>query len=204
MPAPTKLIFLPGASRNPEFWKPVADRLTYRASRTLLGWPGFGTVPGDSAINGIDDLVASVIEQIDLPMALITQSMDGVIALLATLQRPTLVIHLMLTATSGGIDISDLRAEDRRPAFNAANLTFPRWFADYKSDLSPVITTLDMQTLLLWGGADPISPVAVGERLSRLLPKTRLHVFAGGGHGFVNTLAADVAPCIDAYLVQHA
>jgi pimeloyl-ACP methyl ester carboxylesterase len=204
MPAPTKLIFQPGAGGNPKFWKSVADRLTYSASRTLLGWPGFGTVPADPAIKSIDDLIASVVRQIDQSTALIAQSMGGVIAIQAALKRPTLVTHLVLTATSGGLDISDLRVDDWRPAFNAANQTLPRWFADYKSDLTHDLGALTMPTLLLWGDADPISPVTVGERLSTLLPNARLKVLAGGDHGLANTLAADVAPIIDAHLVQNA
>jgi pimeloyl-ACP methyl ester carboxylesterase len=54
-----------------------------------------------------------------------------------------------------------------------------------------------MPALLLWGGADPISPVRVGERLASLLPYADLRVFPKAGHdlGFVH--ATEVAALID-------
>lgn len=57
---------------------------------------------------------------------------------------------------------------------------------------------------LLWGDADPISPVAVGQRLAALLPQAQLHVFAGGDHDLGHALAHEVAPLIDAHLASAA
>jgi len=200
MPAPTKLMFLPGALGNPDFWKPVSDLLVHSASRTLLGWPGFGSTPIDPLVNGIDDLVAKVVSGIDQPTAVIAQSMGGVIAMQAALKRPGLVTHLVLAATSGGVDVSDLRAEDWRPAFLRANPSLPRWFVDYKSDISASLASIHAPVLLLWGDADPISPVAVGLRLHKLLPRAHLHVLAGGAHDFANVLAPSVARLIAEHL----
>ncbi|ATQ73735.1 alpha/beta hydrolase [Massilia violaceinigra] len=202
MSTPKKLIFLPGAGGNPAFWQPASDLLAHPASRCLLGWPGFGVAPADPGIEGMDGLVALVLDQIDRPCALIAQSMGGVVAVLAALKRPDLVSHLVLAVTSGGVDMADLRAEDWRSAFLAANPTVPRWLTDYRSDLSDAIKTLRAPTLLLWGDADTISPVAVGVRLHGLLPESSLHVIAGGGHDLANRLAATVAPLIDAHLVS--
>ena len=55
---PSKLLFLPGAGGNSSFWEPVSALLMHPASQTRLGWPGFGSVPPDPLVNGIDDLVA--------------------------------------------------------------------------------------------------------------------------------------------------
>ncbi len=107
---PRKLLFLPGASGNTQFWRPVADLLSYSAEKTHLGWPGLGSTPTDPSINGIHGLVARVVAQIDRPTALIAQSMGGVIAIRAALERPDRITHLVLTVTSGGVDISDLGA----------------------------------------------------------------------------------------------
>ncbi len=199
---PSKLIFLPGAGGSPAFWQPVSDLLIHPASRKLLGWPGFGIVASDPKVNGIQDVVTLVIDQIDQPSALIAQSMGGIIAIQAALKRPDLVTHLVLTVTSGGLDISDLQVEDWRPGFFAANPTFPQWFADYHDDLSRTIASVHTPTLLLWGDTDPISPVAVGTRLQGLLPKSKMHVFSGGEHDLANKLAAKVAPLIDAHLIN--
>ncbi len=197
---PSKLLFLPGAGGNPNFWEPVSELLMHPASQTRLGWPGFGSVPPDPLVNGIDDLVAKVITEIDQPTAIIAQSMGGVVAIQVALNRPKFITHLILTVTSGGINVSDLCAEDWRPAFLETNPSFPRWFIDYESDLSANLGAIKVPVLLIWGGADPISPVAVGERLRNLLPHARLHVLPGGAHDLAFTLASSVAPLIDEHL----
>ena len=197
---PSKLLFLPGASGNTQFWLPVAQRLAHPAEKVHIGWPGFASTPADADIQGLDDLAARIVAQIQTPTALIAQSMGGVIAVLAALEKPQLVTHLVLTVTSGGMDMAGFDAEDWRPGFFAANPGLPRWFGAYHQDLTAKLATLAIPTLLLWGDADPISPVAVGQRLEALLPCAQLHVFPGGGHNLGNTFADDVAPLIDQHL----
>lgn len=126
--------------------------------------------------------------------------MGGVIAVRAALARPDSITHLVLCATSGGLDMSALGAQDWRAEFLAANPAAPRWFVDDRSDLSAFLPAIAVPTLLLWGDADPISPVAVGERLHRLLPNSRLAVIAGGTHDLAITHADEVARLIDAHL----
>lgn len=204
MHTPTKLIFLPGASGSSDFWRPVSDRLAHLGSRTLLGWPGFDLVPADPNMHGMADLVGMVLKEMDQPCALIAQSMGGVIAVQAALKRPELLTHLVLAVTSGGVDMSALHAEDWRPAFLAASPSAPSWFVDYREDLSGRIASIRAPTLLLWGDADPISPVAVGRHMQKLLPHSRLHVLHGGKHDLVIKLAPDVARLIDEHLTEVA
>ena len=200
MPNPSRVIFLPGAGGSPDFWRPVSDFLVHPAYRTLLGWPGFGSIASDPDIKGIQDLVELVVNKIDQPSALIAQSMGGVIAIQAALKRPDLVTHLVLTVTSGGLDMSDLQVEDWRPGFFAANPSRPRWFTEYRDDISSNIASVRIPVLLLWGDTDPISPVTVGKRLQGLLPKSKMYVIPGGEHDLANKLAAKVAPLIDEHL----
>jgi pimeloyl-ACP methyl ester carboxylesterase len=195
-----KLIFLPGAGGSARFWQPVSDLLAHPVQRKLLGWPGFGETPADPRVRGIEDLVARVVDELDRPCALIAQSMGGLIALKAAAKRPDHVTHLVLAATSGGVDMADLQAQDWRPAFEAANPSSPRWFSDYREDVSQIVRGLRAPTLLLWGDADSISPLSVAERLRKLLPHSRLHVIPGGGHDFANQLAPLVATYIDEHL----
>src|SRR3546814_7738771 len=56
------------------------------------------------------------------------------------------------------------------------------------------IGRVQIPTLLLWGEADPISPVALGEHLQTMLPNGHLHVVAGGDHGFARDRAEEIAP----------
>jgi pimeloyl-ACP methyl ester carboxylesterase len=200
MQKPSTLFFLPGASGLTEFWQPAADLLDYPARQVHVTWPGFGGVASDPGIRGIDDLVARIVADIDQPSALIAQSMGGVVAILAALQKPELVTHLVLSVTSGGMDMAGFDAEDWRPAIRAGHPGLPDWFTGYQEDLTPRLSALRIPTLLLWGDADPISPVKVGERLASLLPQAELHVFPGGDHGVGCTLASLVAPLIDRHL----
>ena len=55
-------------------------------------------------------------------------------------------------------------------------------------------------TLLIWGDADPISPVAVGRHLEQRIPDARLHVVPGGDHDVARTHAETVAALIAAFL----
>lgn len=161
-------------------------------------------MPADPNMHGMADLVAMVLKEMDQPCALIAQSMGGVIAVQAALKRPELLTHLVLAVTSGGVDMSALHADDWRPAFLAASPSAPSWFVDYREDLSGRIASIRAPTLLLWGDADPISPVAVGRHMQKLLPHSRLHVLHGGKHDLVIKLAPDVARLIDEHLTEVA
>lgn len=200
--SPSKLLFLPGASGSTRFWRPAADLLVHPAQKVHVGWPGLGSTPADPDVTRFADLVARVVTEIDQPAALVAQSMGGVIAMLAALERPELVTHLVLTATSGGVDMESLGAQDWRPMFAEANLFVPQWFIDYREDLTPRLAELRTPTLLLWGDDDPVSPVSVGQRLAALLPRAELHVFPGGDHRLAKILAAEVAPLIDRHLAK--
>jgi len=178
--------------------------LTHPAAQVQVSWPGFHGVPRDPGVRGIDDLVTRLLARIDRPGALIAQSMGGVVALRAALRRPELVTHLVLSVTSGGIDLSAFDAEDWRPAMRAAHPGLPDWFASYGEDLAPQLAGLAIPTLLLWGDADPISPVQVGRQLARLQPRAQLHVVPGGDHGLAFTHAGEVAPLIDRHLSAHS
>ena len=200
MGRPSTLYFLPGALGKTEFWRPVAGSLAHPAPQVHVAWPGFGGAPPDASTRGLDDLASRLLERIDRPSALVAQSMGGVVALLASLRKPELITHLVLSATSGGLPMASLGAQDWRPAIRAAHPDLPDWFATYQADLSSGLPKLRIPTLLLWGDADPISPLAAGERLAALLPRAELHVFPHGGHDVGNAFASQVAPLIDRHL----
>ena len=202
MQKPGKLFFLPGASGRTEFWHPVSDLLAYPAPRVHVTWPGFSGIPPEPGIRGIGDLVSRVLAEVDQPSAIIAQSMGGVVAMLAALRKPDLVTHLVLSVTSGGMDLRTFDAEDWRPAMRAAHPGLPDWFTSFHEDLTPNLSALRIPTLLLWGDADPISPVQVGQRLASLLPQAELHVFPGADHDLGCTFANLVAPLIDRHLAS--
>ncbi|CAM2169274.1 2-hydroxy-6-oxononadienedioate/2-hydroxy-6-oxononatrienedioate hydrolase [Paraburkholderia sacchari] len=200
MNAPTQLLFLPGASGDPAFWQPLADQLEHPAERRFLTWPGFGGAPADPEVENFEDLVRQVVQQIDRPSALIAQSMGGVLALRAALAKPALVTHLVLAVTSGGIDTQALGASDWRETFVAQNPHLPDWFITLREDLTSELAFVQQPVMLLWGDADPISPLSVGEKLLELLPNSELDVVSDGGHDLANAHARVLAPLVDDFL----
>jgi pimeloyl-ACP methyl ester carboxylesterase len=196
-----KLIFLPGASGNTQFWKPVSDGMHHPGHREFFAWPGFGGVPRESDVNSIDDLVKRVSASISGPVDLLAQSMGGIIAIRAALQKPALVKHLVLSVTSGGLDVTSLGATDWRPTFRELNPTVPSWFLYEREDFTNRLRELPFPVLLLWGDADPISPVAVGRRLAELFPRAELVVIKNGTHDLVSERANEIIPFIEKHLV---
>ncbi|GGY08012.1 hypothetical protein GCM10007386_43110 [Pseudoduganella dura] len=77
--------------------------------------------------------------------------MGGVIAIRVALARPDLVTHLILAATSGGMDVTGLGAEDWRPFVRSDHPALPGWFLDDREDLTERLSELRMPVLLLWG-----------------------------------------------------
>jgi pimeloyl-ACP methyl ester carboxylesterase len=197
-----RIFFLPGSGASPDFWKPVGTRLPSEWSREYFGWPGLGRQPHDPAIEGVDDLVALVVARMDGPVDLVAQSMGGVIAARIALAHPHLVRRLVLTVTSGGVDMAAFGASDWRPDYRALFPTAADWIYEPRAASALPVERIAVPTLLLWGDADPISPVAVGRHLEQRLPNARLHVLAGGGHDLAQTMADRVAPLIEAHLAD--
>jgi pimeloyl-ACP methyl ester carboxylesterase len=194
-----RVVFLPGASGDASFWAPVAERLPSRLDRVLLAWPGLGNVPPRADVASFTDLVRLTLDTIDRNVALVAQSMGGVIAMLAVLERPERVRRLVLTATSGGVDVRRFGASDWRPDYRREYPGAAPWIFEVSIDLTVRISTVTAPTLLLWGDDDPISPVTVGKHLASLFPHASLVVIPGGDHSFARDRADDVAP----HIIRH-
>jgi pimeloyl-ACP methyl ester carboxylesterase len=194
------ILFLPGAGASPDFWKPVGALLPADWPKEYFGWPGLGDQPHDPAVKGIDDLVRMVTARMDGPVDLVAQSMGGVIATRLAVERPHNVRRLVLTVTSGGVDMAGLGASDWRPDYRKS---FPRaaaWITESRSAPPLPVEKIAAPTLLLWGDVDPVSPAAVGRHLQSRIPDARLHIVAGGDHDLARTHASEVAPLIARHL----
>jgi pimeloyl-ACP methyl ester carboxylesterase len=194
-----KTIFLPGAGGSAAFWRPVAERLPV-GKKVFLAWPGLGDEPPSPKVRGFEDLVAIALAELDRPSNLVAQSMGGLVAVHCALRAPEKIRRLVLVATSAGLAVEDLGASDWRPGYFEAFPAAASWIADVREDLSSEIPQIKAPTLLIWGDSDPISPLAVGQRLLKLLPYARFHVVKGGDHDLAIQHADEVARVIRDHL----
>jgi poly(3-hydroxyoctanoate) depolymerase len=198
----SKALFLPGAGGRRSFWQPLARHLDARIEAEVLAWPGFGDEPRDDSIQDLTGLAAYVLARMGGPCDLVAQSMGGVVALTLALAHPDLVNRLVLTGTSGGIDVSRFGGEEWRAEATAGSASeqTPAWFADDRTDLTSQLSSLTAPVLLIWGADDRISPPAVGEYLASLLPHAHLEVVPGG-HDHPNAHPSGTAGLISAFLL---
>ena len=196
----TRILFLPGAGGSPDFWRPVGSLLPAQWPKHYFGWPGLGNQPHDPAITSLDDLVDLVAGQMDEPVDLVAQSMGGVIATRLALTQPERVRRLVLTVTSGGVDMAGLGASNWRADYRRSFPNAAEWITAAQSSPSLPIEKIEAPTLLIWGDADLISPVAVGQHLQSRLRTARLRVVPGGTHDLARENASEVASWIAEHL----
>jgi pimeloyl-ACP methyl ester carboxylesterase len=190
-------------SGDGQFWRPVAERLP-ECEKILMDLPGAGNVPAVPTVRSFDDLVALAMTHMDRPVDLVAQSMGGVVAIRAALQRPQAVRRLVLTATSAGVNTEAFTRHEWRNEYRQAYPRAAEWITAYRVDLTEQLRRLHIPTLLMWSDADPISPVAVGEHLASLLPDARLVVVHGGDHMFARDRAAEVASHVERHLFSNS
>ena len=199
---PTVLL-LPGAGGSPTFWEPVASRLPDGWAKVPFGWPGLGDEPHDPAIGSLDDLVALVAARAgSQPVDIVAQSMGCVVACRLALRQPGRVRRLVLVAMSGGVDTTALGATDWRPDYRALYPRAAPWITEARASPPLPLGEIGAPTLLLWGDADRISPVAVGRHIAARMPRAWLHVLAGGGHDLARTHADAVAGLVAGHLAH--
>jgi pimeloyl-ACP methyl ester carboxylesterase len=134
------------------------------------------------------------------PVDLLAQSMGGWVAMVVTLRNPAKVRRLVLSVTSVGVDMAALDGADWRQTYRQKHPNAAAWVLDRPPLLTTRLSGVAQPALLLWGDADPISPVEVGQHLEDLLPHATLQVVQGGEHDLVATDADLVAPLIEAHL----
>jgi len=136
----------------------------------------------------------------DEPVDLVAQSLGGLIAMLLALRHPAKIRRLVLCVTSAGLPMARFGASAWRETYHRNFPGAAGWIRDVHGDLSAELPRVTQPVLLLWGDADPISPVSVGERLAALLPNPRLHVVVGGDHDLARDRADEAAPLIQRHL----
>ena len=137
--------------------------------------------------------------RMDGPVDLVAQSMGGIIAARLAIEQPQNVRRLVLTVTSGGVDMAGLGASDWREGYRKS---FPRAAcldhraASCRSAAGREDRGADVAAV---GRCDPISPVAVGRHLAvahpgRASAHRRRRRSRSGAHACRRGGAADRAP----------
>ena len=187
------LLFLPGVSGVGSFWLPVGEALPASWRKRYVDWPGMTVVPPSPKVRSFDDLVDMVLDRLEEPTVLVAQSMGGVVAMQVAARRPDRISHLVLTATSGGIDLTPFEIEDWRPDYRKSYPEAGEWIYERGRDLSVDLGRVRMPTLLVWATRDAISPLGVGQRLASLMPQARLIEFDSDDHWVARQYAPQVA-----------
>ena len=186
------IVFLPGMSGDGSFWSPVAEELSDH-EHVLVDWPGLGTTPADPAVSSYDDLTELVLGRLHEPSVVVAQSMGGYVAVRVASQAPEMVTHLVLAATSGGLDLRRFGALDWRPGSRQSHPGAPDWAFAETGDVSELIRAISVPALLIWATRDAISPLAVGEHLAGLIAGSRLVSFDSDDHWVARVHATEVA-----------
>lgn len=194
------LIFLPGASGSTAFWHPLIEKLPQQYHTKIIGYPGFGDTPESLEVKSFGDLTNYVVDQINEESIIVAQSMGGIFAVAAALQKPHLVKGLVLIATSGGINLKRFNVQDWREAYRQIFLKYPDWFVTTNANYEEFLADINVETLLIWGDKDPVSPVSVGQYLNQKFEKSTLYVVKDGDHQLAEKHADEVAVKIESYL----
>lgn len=194
------LIFLPGASGSTTFWHPLIEKLPQQYHTKIIGYPGFGDTSESVEVKNFKDLTNYVLNQINDDSVIIAQSMGGIFAVAAALQKPQLVKGLVLIATSGGINLKRFNVQDWREAYRQAFLKYPDWFVTTNINYEEFLSDISVETLLIWGDQDPVSPVEVGTYLNQIFKSSTLYIVKGGDHQLAEKYADEVAIQIKDYL----
>lgn len=195
-----KLVFLPGAVGARDMWRPVAERLPAHWRKVLLNWPGAGDEPHNPGVASFEDLTDWAAGELDDGTDVIAHSMGGILAVGLALRYPTKVRRLVLQATSGGLQLDEFGASDWRSGYRREFPGAAPWVSRERVDFSSRLGDLAAPALLLWGDSDPISPVAVGQRLRQLLPNATLEIIPGATHAIASERPDEVASLIERHL----
>lgn len=196
------IILLPGASGNILFWNPLIKLLPNEYDKKVIAYPGFGQTPKNHEIHHFNNLQNYVLNKIQSESTIIAQSMGGIFAVAAAIQKPSLIKALVLIATSGGMDLTRFKAQDWRLEYQHQYPTYPQWFMQTSVNYETDFKNINIPILLIWGDHDPISPIEVGHYLNTCFPNAELCIVKGGKHDLAEQYSEEVAGYISHFLAR--
>jgi pimeloyl-ACP methyl ester carboxylesterase len=205
--AGSPVVLIHGLGGSAEWWKHNLDALAREHTVAAIDLVGFGRnrlflrrshLP--LQFEEVASLLARWIEsEFDEPVHLVGNSMGGHIAIHVAARRPDLVRSLTLVNATGIPFALDPRAHVvnlalppglmslarliARDLFRAGPLSFSIALARLlRNDARPLLRTLRMPVLLLWGEHDPLVPLAYAEQMREAIAGARLVVLPGAAH----------------------
>lgn len=198
----TPIVLLHGLGGSTEWFRYNIDVLAESHMVAAADLVGFGRTHARRPLvfEEIASLLARWIEtSFDGPVHLAGNSMGGHIAIHVAAIRPDLVRSLILIDSTGIPFAFDPRTHFEygalphrgfsffrvllRDAFRAGPTSLALAFARLlRDDARPLMRTLRMPVLLLWGENDPLVPVPYAEEMHELIPQSRLVILHNAGH----------------------
>jgi pimeloyl-ACP methyl ester carboxylesterase len=200
-------VLLHGLGASSEWFDANVDVLAESHAVAAVDLIGFGRnrsllrrTPFPLVFEEIAALLARWIESaFDEPVHLAGNSMGGHIAIHLAAGRPDLVRSLTLIDSTGIPFALDPRIHFENTALPRRGFAFARMFTrDFfragptslaiafarllRDDARPLMRTLKMPVLLVWGEHDPLVPVTYGQQMAEEMPHAKLIVIKGAGH----------------------
>jgi len=225
-PRTKNLLFLHGWGTNRQSLFPLIGLLKdrYNIFAPDLPWPDLTPLSLDDYVRFVLDLITR--EKISRPV-IIGHSLGGAIATKIAATNPRSLSGLVLLSAASirhplpqpwqtlqrlTAPLKPLLHPVRKLALKLARLdasdylqlttpaektTFRRLIS---ADLTPLLSSVNCPTLILWGETDPSTPLSDARTLNRLIKNSRLHTFPGSGHFFYLDHPAEVAAEITAFI----
>ncbi len=201
------VVLLHGLGGSSEWWRHNVDVLAERYLVSAIDLVGFGRnrffLQKSRLPLRFDDIAALLARWIESsfvePVHLVGNSMGGQIAIHLAASRPELVRSLILVDSTGipfeiapGAHIENLALPHGWRSFflvlardlfragpTALALAFARLLRD---DVRPLMRTLTMPVLLIWGESDPLVPLTYARQMAEEMPNAMLRVIPRSGH----------------------
>jgi pimeloyl-ACP methyl ester carboxylesterase len=203
----TPLVLIHGLGGSADWWRRNLDALAAEHLVVAVDLVGFGrnrffarrsSLP--LAFSDVAGLLSRWIEStFGEPVHLAGNSMGGQTAIHLAARRPDLIRSLTLVNSTGipfelavtphlenlilpvgALSFTRILARD---AFRSGPMSIALAFARLlRDDARPLLRSIRVPTLLLWGENDPLIPLTYAQRMAELIPRARLSIVPRAGH----------------------
>ena len=203
------VILLHGWGQNTTMMQFIQDHLSSRYQVINLDFPGFGQSEEPKRVYGVDDYaqwLRSLLQQLNItiPPILIGHSFGCRVALVYASKWP--VKKMVLTGAAGIREKQSLTTQAKVKLYKLGKKVAPKLAAEYakkvgssdyqqtsgvmrgtfvkvvNQDLKPLLPSINVETLLVFGDQDDQTPLWMGQMMEKLMPNAGLAIFKGQGH----------------------